>query len=150
MSIARKTEISRLNSAVTHLIRRIRRIDESQDIGRARLSALAVLHFGGSSTLTELAATELVTRPTMHHVVNGLENDGLVRRMPDAEDGRRRRVELTRKGRATIVKAHRARLEFLEGLAVDVTLADLATTVRCLEALDARADDESPPSRSAP
>ena len=88
MSIARKTEISRLNSAVTHLIRRIRRIDESQDIGRARLSALAVLHFGGSSTLTELAATELVTRPTMHHIVNGLENDGLVRRMPDAEDGR--------------------------------------------------------------
>jgi DNA-binding MarR family transcriptional regulator len=142
MSIARKAEISRLNSAVTHLIRRIRRIDESQDIGRARLSALAVLHFGGSSTLTELAATELVTLPTMHHIVNGLENDGLVRRMPDAEDGRRQRVELTREGRAAIVKAHRARLEFLEGLAIDVTLADLATTVRCLEALDVRAGDD--------
>ena len=123
MSIARKTEISRLNSAVTHLIRRIRRI-------------------AGSSTLTERAATELGTRPTMHHIVNGLERDGLVRRMPDAEDGRRQRVELTREGRAAIVKAHRARLEFLEGLAMDVTLADLATTVRCLEALDVRAGDD--------
>ena len=142
MSTTRKTEISRLNSAVTHLIRRIRRVDESQRIGRARLSALAVIHFGGPTTLTGLAAAELVTRPTMHHVVKGLESDGLVRRVQDAEDGRRQRIELTRKGRAAIVKAHRARLEFLEGLTGEVAVADLATTVRCLEALDARADTE--------
>ena len=139
MSTARKTEISRLNSSVTHLIRRIRRIDDSQRIGRARLSALAVIHFGGPTTLTELAATELVSRPTMHHIVKGLESDGLVRRAQDAEDGRRQRIELTRKGRNAIEKAHRARLEFLEELAQGVTIADLATTVRCLEALDVRA-----------
>lgn len=142
MSTARKTQISRLNSAVTHLMRRIRRVDESQGIGRARLSALAVLHFGGTCTLTDLAAAELVTRATMHHVVKGLENDGLVRREPDPEDGRRQRIELTRSGRVAIVKAQRARIEFLERLAGDLAIGDLTTTVRSLEAIDARLDSD--------
>jgi DNA-binding MarR family transcriptional regulator len=140
MSTRRTTQIARLNSALTHLVRRIRRVDEAQGIGRARLSALAVLHFGGPCTLTELAGAELVTRATMHHVVKGLERDGLVRRQRDSEDRRRRHIELSRKGRAVIVEAHRARLDFLEALARDVSAVDLATAVRCLEALDTRAD----------
>ncbi len=126
----------RLNSSVTHLIRRIRQIDEAQGIGRARLSALAVLHFGGPRSMTELARAELVTPTTMHHVVNGLMRDALVRKVPDSNDKRRQIIKLTAKGRRIIVKAHAARLEFLNTLLAGQSQRRIAEAVALLEALD--------------
>ena len=124
-----------LNSAVTHLMRRIRRVDESQKVGRAKLSALAVLHFGGPCTLSELANSELVSKATMHHVIRGLEDQGLVVRSVDEQDGRRQLVELTTLGKATITRAHQDRIDYLVDLAKDVSIKDLTTTVRTLEVL---------------
>jgi len=127
---------SRLNSSVTHLIRRIRRIDESQGIGRARLSALAVLHFGGPCTMTELAGAELVTTTTMHHVVKALIQDRLVRKIPDRRDKRRQIIHLTRKGRQAIVKAHQDRIGFLANLLEGQASRRVAEAIALLEALE--------------
>ncbi|MCB1692464.1 MAG: hypothetical protein KDI19_06830 [Pseudomonadales bacterium] len=101
-----------LNSAVTHLSRRIRRIDDAQDIGRARLSALSVLVFGGPRTLSELAADEMVSPATMHHVVNGLVKLRLATRRTDADDKRKTRIEVTLRGRQYMEDARQARLDF--------------------------------------
>jgi len=128
-----------LNSAMTQLMRGIRHVDDAQGIGRARLSALAVLHFGGSCTLSELAAQEMVSRATMHHVLNGLETDGLVRREPDRRDGRRQLVRLTRRGRAAIRKAHQARISWLEALAAGMDAEGLADAARVMDELRNRA-----------
>lgn len=121
-----------VNSALTRLSRRIRRIDADQGVGRARLSALAVLHFGGSCSVSELARAEMVSRVTMHHVVNGLENEGLVRRQADHTDRRRQSISLTREGRATIRRAHRARIDYLRTLLTDVSVEELEITARTL------------------
>ncbi|MCZ6855325.1 MAG: MarR family transcriptional regulator [Gammaproteobacteria bacterium] len=117
-------------------MRRIRRIDESQGIGRARLSALAVLHFGGSSSLTELARAELVTPTTMHHVIKGLLNDKLVRKIPDPADKRRQEIHLTIKGEKVIKKAHAARLAFLDSLLAGQPTRRIQETIALLEAMD--------------
>ncbi len=126
----------RINSSVTHLIRRIRRIDEAQGVGRARLSALAVLHFGGPCSMTELAEAELVTPTTMHHVIKGLMQDKLIRKVPDKRDKRRQFINLTAKGRRVIVKAHRARVDFLSALLEGQPRNRIAQAVALLEALD--------------
>ena len=126
----------RLNSKFTHLMRRIRHIDESQGVGRAKLSALAVLHFGGSCSLTELAKAELVTPTTMHHIIKGLLNDKLVRKLPDPTDKRRHEILLTPKGEKVIMKAHAARLAFLEGLLVGQPTKRITETIALLEAMD--------------
>ena len=126
----------RLNSSVTHLIRRIRRIDEAQGVGRARLSALAVLHFGGSRSMTELAHTELVTPTTMHHIVKGLLQDKLIRKVPDKQDKRRQILNLTAKGRRVIVKAQLARVAFLNKLLDGQPRNRIAQALALLEALD--------------
>ncbi len=126
----------RINSSVTHLIRRIRRIDEAQGVGRARLSALAVLHFGGPRSMTELAEAELVTPTTMHHVIKGLMQDKLIRKVPDKQDKRRQFINLTAKGRRVIVKAHRARIDFLSALLEGQPRNRIAHGVALLEALD--------------
>lgn len=103
---------TRLNSVITHLSRRIRRIDDRQDIGRARLSALSVLVFGGPRTMTQLADDEMVSPATMHHVVNGLIEMKLARKRPDKSDGRRSIIEATRAGFRFMEEARQARLEF--------------------------------------
>ena len=143
MSIDR--DLIKLNSAMTQLMRAIRSVDESSGVGRARLSALAVLHFGGPCSPTELAKQEMVSRVTMHHIIVGLENDGLVKRTPDALDARRQSIALTRQGKATITKAHTARIEFLRTLADKTAAGELKIAANVLSDLrdSAKAEDTS-------
>jgi len=113
MSTAKTQELAtRLNTAITHLSRRIRRIDDRQQIGRARLSALSVLVFGGPRTLTELAEDEMVSPATMHHVVKGLVELKLAKKRWDKADGRKAIIEATRAGHRFMEEARRARLDF--------------------------------------
>lgn len=134
----RSDHARQLNSKITHLIRRIRHIDERQGVGRAKLSALAVLHFGGSRSLTELAKAELVTPTTMHHIIKGLLNDKLVRKLPDPTDKRRQEIRLTPKGEEVIMKAQAARLTFLEMLLVGQPTKRITETIALLEAMEER------------
>lgn len=142
MSISRRERsVVAINSAMTKLMRRIRRIDETSGVGRARLSALAVLHFGGSCTMTELADTEMVSAATMHHVVKGLVNDGMARTRVDRGDRRRRLIVLTPAGRRVIEKAHRARIDYLSSLVTDHDDA-LQQAADVLRHLNERAHDD--------
>ena len=128
-------QILTINSAMTQLMRHIRRVDEQQGVGRARLSALAVLRFGGDATLTQLAAAEMVSRATMHHVINGLEADGMVSRKADPDDARRQLIRLTKKGENTINAAHQARIAYLTELASGLSEGDLAIAADTLDAM---------------
>ena len=129
-----------LNSVAIHLVRRLRRADESLGITPARLSALSVLVFGGPRTLTELAAAEQVAGPTMSRIVAALESDGLIRRVPVSDDRRAFRLEPTAAGRRVMERGRRQRVERLaEELAAlsakeRQTLAAAARILRGLEA----------------
>lgn len=131
-------QILLLNSAMTQLMRHIRCIDDQHGIGRARLSALAVLHFGGDCTLSDLAQSEMVSRATMHHVLNGLEEDDLVVRKVDPNDRRRHLITLTSKGHKKINAAHQARLSYLKQLVAEVDAQELAVTAATLDAVRSR------------
>lgn len=50
---------------------------------------------------TELADADLQDRANLTRMVRELESRGLVARRPDPEDGRRKRVHLTQRGRST-------------------------------------------------
>ena len=47
---------------------------------------------------SDLAEKQGVSRPTMTGLLEGLERDGLIKRVPDPEDGRRSGAKLTHKG----------------------------------------------------
>ena len=89
----------------------------------AQLSALSVLVFGGPRTLGELAAAEQVRPPTMTRVVQGLEQQGLVRRERDPRDRRVQRLYATSKGRRVMQRGRERRItnlaELLERLSRD-------------------------------
>src|SRR5919204_5666899 len=107
----------RFHSAAIHALRHVRRADPQTGLSAARLSALSVLVFGGGArTLGELAAAEQVRPATMTRVVQALEQEGLVRREADPDDGRVVRLHATAKGERVMWGGRERRVERLGGL----------------------------------
>ena len=132
-----------LNSAAIHLVRRLRKADESLGVTPSRLSALSVLVFGGPRTLTELAAAEQVTGPTMSRLVAALESEGLIRRCPVAHDGRATLLEPTVAGRRLMQRGRRQRVARLSQELQQLSVAErriLADAARILRTLEASPD----------
>ena len=126
----------RLHSTAIHLLRQVRVQDAATGIAPARLSALSVLVFGGAMSLNDLARAEQVRPPTMSRIVAALERDGLVRRQPDASDGRRAHIHPTAAGRKLLEKARGRRVaelaEWLSTLPPD-DQRQVAATLEVLE-----------------
>lgn len=125
----------RLRLAITRLARQLRR---HSDIGASptQISALATVERRGPLTLGELADCEGVKPPTITAAVNRLEQQGLVERQPDPEDGRIARVVATREGRRLLARNRSRKTAFLaQRLAAldDDERARLASAVGVLE-----------------
>jgi DNA-binding MarR family transcriptional regulator len=113
----------------------------SMPVGPSSFSALATVTVEGPMRLSDLAAAEGVTRPTMTRIVAALEDRGYLRRRPDPQDGRAQLVSTTRAGRAFLTKGRALRVEALaerlDRLPAD-TAADVDTAIALLRAI---ADD---------
>jgi DNA-binding MarR family transcriptional regulator len=125
-----------LHSAAIHLLRVAWTVDGESGLSPSRLSALSVLVFGGPRTVGGLAAAEGVRSPSMTQLVNGLEQDGLVRRRPVQTDGRRVVVEATAAGKRALRRAQGRRLDVLVGLLGDLDDDELALLDRAAGLLD--------------
>jgi len=122
--------MSSIHSAAIHLLRRVRVVDEEMDITPARASALSVLVFGGSQTLTELAQAEQATTATMSRLVAAMEGEGLVRREPHEEDARSMRLHATAKAKRMLERGRARREQELERLFEQLSAAERATVDR--------------------
>lgn len=98
-----------LRQATFRLARRLRAIRAYDAMSDAQLAVLSGLRLHGRHTLSALAERERVTAPSMSALVTGLEEQGFVRRIPDADDRRRVQIEITPTGEEIVVAtiAHR-------------------------------------------
>lgn len=126
----------RLHSIAIHLLRRLRKVDESTGLSGPRLSALSIVVFGGPATLTELAAAEQVKPPTMTKLVQALEEDGYVVRKPDPLDGRVSRIDATAKGRETLLQGRANRVNMLAGLLTELSVTEQKALRRAVGSLE--------------
>ena len=128
----------RLHSAAIHLLRRLRTEDSASGLSAPRLSALSVIVFAGPITMSDLAAAEQVSPPTISRLIKDLERDGLVRRRRDPDDRRVQRVHATKKGQRLLEEGRRRRVATLaaelERLPT-VRRHDLARAIEILEEL---------------
>jgi DNA-binding MarR family transcriptional regulator len=90
--------VGRLRISVARLSRLLRQQDES-GLTPTTTAMLATIARLGPLTLGELAAHEQVAPPTITKSVGKLEEQGLVERIPDPNDKRVCRVQLTPEGR---------------------------------------------------
>jgi DNA-binding MarR family transcriptional regulator len=79
-------------------------------------AALATLDACGPCRLTELAASQSVSQPSMTVMVSRLEKQALVERQRDPSDGRIVLVTITPAGRDYLHRRRAARLAFLSSL----------------------------------
>jgi len=96
--------VAALRNAAKQLHMAQERWAESQGLSEGRLGLLFVLHrFGeGGISLGRLAELQRVTPRNVTGLVDNLERDGLVERLPDADDRRSIRARLTQAGRDRI------------------------------------------------
>lgn len=85
------------------------------------MAVLGALHRNGELTVGDLARIEMVQPPSMTRTVNCLVEGGFASRRPHDTDGRQVLVELTEKGRTTLLADRARRDEWLTQRLRDLT-----------------------------
>lgn len=135
-SASRQGVADRLHSAAIHLLRTVRDVDTQSRISPARLSALSVLVFAGPRSLRDLANAEQVSAPTMSKIIQGLEADGLVVRKADRYDLRAIQLRATSKGKSTLQRARKLRIDSLVELLQSTSKSELAILNRAARIIE--------------
>src|SRR5271156_340967 len=99
-----------LHSAAIHLLRKLRKEDQRSGPNAPPPSAPSVIVFGGPSALGDLAAAEQVRPPTMTRIVNALEDQGLVLKKQNANDGRSTLLSATPAGKKLLLEGRARRV----------------------------------------
>jgi DNA-binding MarR family transcriptional regulator len=99
-SVAPDDTALQLVLALHRLVRSLRR---PSGLHPTQLLVLVQLVEAGPQRIGELAARVPCSQPTATTVANGLEVDGLVRRIRDTTDGRAIRLQITEAGRAALL-----------------------------------------------
>ncbi len=126
----------RLHSTAIHLLRRVRKDDESLGLSAARLSALSVVVFAGPIRMSALARAEQVRVPTMTLLVSALETAGLVTRQPDPADARAVLLQATSKGAKLMAEGRRRRVVRLAEELSRLPAADRKLVARAVQVLE--------------
>jgi DNA-binding MarR family transcriptional regulator len=113
---------SQLRVSVMRLARRLRNErDPDNALSLGAISVLGVLMRHGESTVGQIAAHERVQPPSMTRTVNCLVEDGYAVRRPSETDGRSTLVEISEKGRQTLLADRRRRDAWLARQMKDLT-----------------------------
>jgi DNA-binding MarR family transcriptional regulator len=129
----------RLQFAVSLLARRLRR-EIGTGLTPSQLSVLSTVHRSGPLTLGELADCEQVAPPTITRVVSKLERAGYLQRLPDPEDRRVARVQLTEDARRLVVAARQAKADWVLARLGQLTPAQQRRLLAAVDAIEALAE----------
>jgi DNA-binding MarR family transcriptional regulator len=121
-----------LREVIGRLIRRMR---AENTFPLMQAAVLGRLDRDGPQCIGELAASESVRPQSMSQTLAELEADHLISRGPDASDGRRTRVELTRQGRALLAEYRAQREGWLAQALAEFTPAERATLSEAVDLL---------------
>jgi DNA-binding MarR family transcriptional regulator len=123
-----------------------RRLRQESDAGLtpSQLSALAAIENEGPLTLGALADHERVSPPTITRVVTKLEADGLVHRLPDAEDRRVARVQTTDAGDALLAELRKRKNAWLTDRLRELSDDQRRRLADALDVLELLATKDSP------
>jgi DNA-binding MarR family transcriptional regulator len=106
---------------------------EDFELTSAKYSVLRALQSrGGSPTMTELKNHIMRSSANLTQLIDSLERDGLVARVPAPGDRRSYLIELTRKGRSRMAKVDAYMLEQMREYLKDYSDEDLRVFIRLI------------------
>lgn len=97
----------------SRLRRRLRGVATGGGLTPSQTAVLNRLWKDGASSTSALATAEQVRPQSMATIVTALDQQGLIRRAPDPNDGRRQLISLTTAGRRRAESDRQAREEWL-------------------------------------
>jgi len=107
----------------------------------SEFAILEVLLHKGPMPINAIGIKVLLTSGSMTAAVNRLRKKGLVKRVPDPEDGRSVHIHLTEEGRAVIQTAFERHRQNLEGLIAVLDAEERGDLVRLLKKIGCRAEE---------
>jgi len=102
-----------LQFVVGALVRQMRSVSPSHDISLSQVSVLKRLDREGPRTIADLARLDKITHQSVTASVDALADRGLVRRVPDPGDRRRKLVTITGGGQKLLTERREAGAENL-------------------------------------
>lgn len=129
----------RLRPAIARLARLLRQ-QSDDELGATSVGALVTIVKRGPVTLSELAASERVSPPTITKVVEKLEGMGLVAREVDESDRRVTRLRTTRAGERYLERTRARRTAWLAARLDELSDDHRDQLMTALDALHALAD----------
>ena len=133
---------SALRLVVSRLARRLRQQAEP-GVTASQLSVLATIDRHGSMTLSDLAAHERVTPPTITASVGRLEAAGYVTKETDPDDKRISRISLSREGRRFLESVRSRKNAYLTKRLAGLDPEDRATLERAASILERLLEEEA-------
>jgi DNA-binding MarR family transcriptional regulator len=134
------TWAGRLRVVIGPLERELRQADV-EGFTPTQLAVIGSIKRLGPITLSQLAARERLSAPTISKVVGALEDAGLVVRELDAHDRRVWRVRLTEAGEAFIEEGRQRRSEWLADRLGRLSARERATLLAAVPVLERLLDD---------
>jgi DNA-binding MarR family transcriptional regulator len=108
-----------LQLVVGALVRQMRSVSPRRDISLSQVSILKRLDREGPRTVAELARLDKITHQSVTVLVNALVGRGLVRRVLDQDDLRRKLLVITTDGMQLLAERREAGLENLASVIAD-------------------------------
>ena len=102
-----------LQFVVGTLVRQMRSVSPTHNIPLSQVSILKRLDRQGPLTIADLARADKITHQSLTASVNALADRGLVRRVPDPRDRRRKLVTITGDGQKLLAERREAGAENL-------------------------------------
>jgi DNA-binding MarR family transcriptional regulator len=127
--------VPELSVALEELVRFFRRLSPDTGLSLTAAATLSSLDRNGPARLTELAVRQGVTQPAMTQLVTRLQESGLAERMPDPDDGRVVRVQITDAGLTELRRRRAFRTERLGALFDRLTEDEQTALVAALPAM---------------
>lgn len=137
MTLERK-QLESLTDALGALVRATRTVahrDTGHGLGATSIALLTAVS-DGDLRLGTLAEKLLVKPSVASRAVDALEEEGLVRRVADADDARARRIRITDAGRRHLDERRARYLDVIAHTLADWTPKDVEQAVRVLDRLE--------------
>ena len=124
-----------LRLVVTRAARRMRQ-EAGSELSAPGASALTTVELRGPLTPSELADIERIKRPTATRLLRHLEEEGLVERTPDPNDGRSALISLSGEGRERLRRLRQRKNAYLARRMRDLDAEQVEVLERAADVLE--------------